>query len=238
MHKQELDMKDAKSAFNSFFSMDPLRANENAPVPGIDPVAHVMNQIKEVQTPTGKKSITKVDASKGGGDKSQVTSMSVDEAEAIVNTDKSFKEILKELNVSFSSLFSIIDCILSEGHYEEEHDIKGMRFAFKTKRLQAIDAINDLLDGAKYVMPGTTGHFLLEHSLAASLVRFKLRNKPERVFAHETPEDDAAVLDFIRKELSSPVYGILATKFNRFELMVGLASRDEAIEHFLAHTQG
>jgi hypothetical protein len=73
--------------------------------------------------------------------------------------------------------------------------------------------------------------------MAASLVYFKLGKASPRIFDHGSEEDDEKALDFVRKELSIPIYSIISQKLRRFELLTGLATREEAIDHFLAHTQ-
>ena len=73
--------------------------------------------------------------------------------------------------------------------------------------------------------------------MAATLTYFKIGKNSPRIFDHSKPEDDDKALEFIRNELTTPIYNIIANKLRKFDLMVGLSSSDEAIEHFLAHTQ-
>jgi hypothetical protein len=227
-----INLKDAKSAFSTFFkqgSVDTETSNSN-------PAQKILDKLKEDATPPTKRSVTKVDTQDNS--KSAIQTMSVDDAENIVDSRKSFKDILKDLKINFSDLFVIIDSFLEVGFYDEKYKIKSLEFTYRTKKVHSIDTINDALDGSKYTLPNAAGQMLLERSMASSLVYFKLGNQVGRVFEHASEEDDALALEFVRKELSSPIYILMVNKLRKFELMNGLATRDEAIEHFLAHTQG
>lgn len=215
MSGSDLDLKSAQSAFDTFFSK-----GKEAPA---------SPQSKE-------RTVMKVDAQSASTEKS-VQTLSVDEAESIIESRKSFEDILKELDVKYSDLFVIIDSFLEKGFYEQRYSIKSFEFVYRSKKVHSIDTINDVLDGAKYTLTQAAGQLLLERSMAASLVYFKLGKSPARVFEHNSVEDDELTLKFIKEELASPIYSLMATRLQRFEFLMGLATRDEAIERFLAHTQ-
>ena len=68
--------------------------------------------------------------------------------------------------------------------------------------------------------------------MAASLTMVKLPKSPAQVFSHESAEEDDKVLEFIRK-MHAPLYAIMAREMNRFDILVGLSTRKEAIDRFL-----
>jgi DNA-binding MarR family transcriptional regulator len=234
MSKDKVDLKDAQSAFNTFFDLKNPQKGKTLEADS-NPANKILNQVKQENTPPNKRFVTKVDAASTTKDNTE--SMSVDEAETIVDARKDFNEILKELKIKHSDLFSIIDSFLEKGYYEDKYTVKSLEYVFRTKKVHSVDSIHDALDGSKFVTPTATGQLLLERSLAASLVYFKQGKNPGRIFEHDSEEDDAKALEFVRKELSTPIYSIMGNKLRRFELLTGLASREEAIDHFLAHTQ-
>ncbi len=229
----KLDLNDAKSAFNTFFNNPNSSTNVTA---ANNPVDKVLNQIKETNSPPDKRTINKVDMSAPNTTNTSVESMSVDEAERILAQEKSFDDILKELKVQYSELFAVIDFFLTNGYYEEEYHIKSFAFTLRTKSVFSVEQINDALDGSKYTLPSAAGHLLIQRSLAACLTKCKLGKNPVVILSHQTAEDEDTALEFVRK-LSTPIYGLMVSKLRKFELLAGLATRDEAIERFLEHTQ-
>lgn len=218
------EMSDAHAAFNSFFSNEetPETNKEN------DGFDNIKKEVTKKNTV-----VNRVDAN----DVKNVKSVSVDDAKKTINRNKDFKEVLKDLKIPMSDLFKIIDTYLETGYYEKSYKIKHLEFTFKTKSVRSIDQMNDALDGSKYTMASAAAQMLMEHSLAATLTYIKIGKQTPRVFNHDTPEADEAALEFV-KELSVPIYALLSNKLRDFELRTGLATRDEAIEYFLAHTQG
>lgn len=228
-----INTKDAKSAMSSFFDTDSPASAQEDNTGEVSPVDKVLKQVKQGATPPGPKGdITKV---KGGNNK--VSSLSVEDANTYVESKKTFKELLEQTDVSLAELFSVIDEYLQTGFCEKSYKIKSFEFILRSKKIYSVDAITDALDSAKYTMASAAGQMLMERNLAAELVYFKLGDKPPKVFKHDKDEDDEATLEFIRNELSAPIYSIMVNKLQRFDLIVGLSSRDEAIDYFLAHTQ-
>lgn len=225
----ELDMSTAENAFKSFFGSD--TKPKNTPKQDDNPVDKILKQAEESKTPPNLK---KVNAEEGP---SAINEVSVEQAQGIVNQERTFKEILRDFKVNLSDLFAIIDSFLEKGYYEETHRIKNFEFTIRTKKIYSVAHTNDMLDGSNYTLATTAGHLLLERTIASSLMYFKLGEKgTAHIFQHETNEDDDKALEFIRS-LHTPIYNILAKKVQRFELLTGLASRDEALDRFLELTQ-
>jgi hypothetical protein len=231
-------LKDARSAFQSFFSAESYNPNsvqESQQQPQQsqqlkrEAVANPINKIFS-QIEKGKQ---RPDAAKE--EKSKPT-LEKNEAQTIIDNKERFNNILKDLEVKMSDLFSVIDSFLEKGYYEEHYRIKNFEFTFRTKKVQSLDRITDLLDGAKYTLESAAGQLLLEHNMAASLAYFKSGSRPASIFAHETNEDDEVSVKFI-KALSVPIFAIMAQRLKKFEMLTNLATMDEAIERFLAHTQ-
>jgi len=236
----DLDLSSTKKAFDSFFSKDALKS-ENSPSTNqgknvdLNPVDRVMQQVEaQKKPPNSGKQIHKINAD---SDSNDIESMSVEDAKSILNQRKTFDEMLKDFDVKYSDLFSIIDAFLERGTYEKKYSIKNFHFVLRAKKVHSIDTINDDLDGAKFTLPSAAEQLILERNLAASLCYFKLGESPARIFNHDSEEDDRAVLEFIRKEVSSPIYRIMCSKLAKFEVLVTLATREEALDHFLEHTQ-
>lgn len=222
----DLNENSAESAFKVFFNTDGSNKPNTHPT-----VEKIKNKLEENHT-LPNKTVNTVDTNQMGPDKS----MSVNDAQKVVDRPREFKDVLKELKVNFSDLFTIIDQFLEKGYYEQKYKVKSLEFAFRTKKVRSIDSINDVMDASKYTMPSAAGQLLLERSLASSLVYFKMAKQSAQIFAHDTDEDDEKALEFVKK-LTTPIYTILCGKLQKFEMYTGLASREEAIDHFLAHTQ-
>lgn len=232
----KLDLNDAKSAFNTFFNNPNSSTAATTATATNNPVDKVLNQIRETNSPPDKRTINKVDMSAPNTSNNSIETMSVDEAERILDQEKSFDDILKDLKVQYSELFAVIDFFLTNGYYEEEYHIKSFAFTLRTKSVFSVEQINDALDGSKYTLPSAAGHLLIQRSLAACLTKCKLGKNPVTILSHQTAEDEETALEFVRK-LSTPIYGLMVSKLRKFELLAGLATRDEAIERFLEHTQ-
>jgi hypothetical protein len=227
-----VDLTDTKSAFATFFNTKDGKTTKSSVKN--NPVDKILGKASVEVPPTDKRVITKVDSS---NESVSEEAMSVDDAEMILNTRKDFGEILKELKINYSDLFKIIDATLEKGYYEEHYRIKSFEFVLRTKRVHSISTIEDALDGAKYASPSAVGQFLLERNLAASLVYYKQGNSAPRIFEHNNDKDDEIALAFVKNELHVAPYAMMVNKLRKFELYVGLATREEAIDHFLAHTQ-
>ena len=235
MTEQKLDLQNAQSAFNSFFQVKDGKVQTGKEE--ANPAQKVLNQIDQNNTPPDKKTITTVDAS-GNASTASNQSASVDDAKEELNRDLTFDEILAKNKIANSEIFAIVDSYLEKGYYEQSYKIKSLQYTFRTKKVHSIDTINDSLDGAKYASEEAANQLYIESALAATLVAFKQGSSPARIFSHNSQEEDALALKFVRTELSSPIYAILSKDLMKFDIRVGLATRDEAIERFLAHTQG
>lgn len=222
-----VDLTSAKNAFDSFFKQGISTAElEN------NPAAKVLKQVSE--HPASPNNIMKVDASKGEtGTESQET-MSVDQARDIIEKPKSFDELLKEFNIKNSELFEVVDEYLEKGYYEKSYKIKSLEFGLRSKNVYSVLDILNKLEEVKYVTETTAGQLSSIRNLASSLVYIKIGKNPVTVFKHETPEDDEKVFEFLKEKLHSPIYIILLRQLSKFDILVGMSTREEAINRFLA----
>jgi len=231
MSDAKVDLTSAKTAFTSFFAED----DKDKKTEGENPVDKVLNQVKEGKvSPDKKRDITKVNTNNPG----KQTTISVEEAKGIIDREKTYEEIMKDLKIKHSEIFPIIDMYLEKGYYEKKYVIRAFEFGFRSKQVYSIDNISGIMDGTDYVTPGAITQLGMKHRLASTLVYFKLGKNTQRIFEHNSVEDDEKVHEFITKsrEVSAPIYSVLVRYLNKFDLLVGLATREEAIERFLAHT--
>ena len=226
---KSLDLSTAKNAFNTFFKTVDGKVSMGQDTPD-NPANKVLNRVSAPSV-NSDGTITKVDATDNS-----VKTMSTDEAKAVADAPKSFDDVLKDLKIQNSDLFEIIDCYLEKGYYEKKFQIKSLEYAFQSKKVYSISHITDTLDGVKYTSNEAVDQLYYELSLAASLVYFKMAKSPAMVFQHDSIENDETALKFVRTKLHSPILAILIKELNKFEMMVGLAVRDEAINRFLART--
>jgi hypothetical protein len=199
------EMTDAQSAVQSFFSGGASKEDSSE-----EPVI--------IKSATGEVSAPKI---------------SVAEATAILDEEKEFDNALKELKVQVSELFLIIDEFLSTGTSTKLVSIKDkVQFAFQAKSVRSVNRISDYLDGLKYTSRTALMQTSLVYRLAGALTMFKQGKDKARIFAHASDEDDEIALEFV-KNLSVPIFNIMVRELDRFDILVGLASRKEAMDRFL-----
>ena len=222
----EVNLASAQSAFGSYFNSETM----NKIIPNGEVPAEVALKDKGQETASEKRILSMKE-----GNPKHTEEINVEEAEQIIKKSKTFDEILKDEKISFSELLEVIDFFLEKGFYERLYKIKGLEFTLRSKKVYSIEDISERLEQLRYNSMSNFAERQVMLTVASSLVSLKLPNKPLRLFDHTKPEDDEAVLKFVKEELHSPIYAIIAKNAIKFDFTVGLSCRDEAIERFLAH---
>jgi len=142
-------------------------------------------------------------------------------------------EELAEAKISENSVMTVLDSLLSKGHYEESYQLRGTVFTFRTRTTRDADRLADILYDTE---PRTTNHFnhiVTRHNVAASLARYG-----NEKFIFPSPENAEDVESAWRARynfctnLPEQVFFTLGQVLVRFDRKVQLAGDPRAIENF------